>query len=201
MIITDKAQMYALLKAGRLGNTIPQYGSIEEWRASGDPDRYSQWGVRTKSAGGPCRLNCPVEEVEDTVLRFRPHLPNISVMISAVGQVTWLGDIWDSPTGLVCCGFEYPERIHDWRQLMGGQAQQKWEGVAARSLLRRHLNSNSYDDLMLTIEGFPSHVVELSTMDVCFGVLPHRNAIVWEVRCDTALYELDLWGGKPNGSD
>lgn len=182
MNVANKSQMYELLTAGRFGNTIPQYGSVEEWVASGDPQRYPFWGVRTKTPGGPCRLNCPVAEVEATVKSFRPHPPNISVMISSVGRVTWLGDVWDSPTGLICSGVEYPKRVHDWRQLMNKGVPSRWEGLAARRLLQRHLNPNSYDDLVGILEGFPSHVVELSAMDVCFGVIPHRNAIIWEVR-------------------
>lgn len=178
--ITHKQHMYELLKRGGLGNTIPQYGSLEEWEASGEHLIYPYWGVRTKTPGGPCRLNCPSEEVAETIERFRPHPPNISVMISSVGRVTWLGEVWDSPSGLICSGVEYPPRVHDWRVEM--RHPMLWEGVDARSLLRHHLNANSHDDLMELLELYPDHVHEFSVMDRCYGTWPHRNAIMWEIR-------------------
>lgn len=178
--ITDKRQMYADLAAGRLGNCIPQFFGVEEWSASLATGPYTHWGVRTLTPGGPCRLNCPTHEVRQTVRAFRPHRPNISVMISCVGQVQWLGDVWESPTGLVCEGHEAPPRVHDWRQMM--RTRNRWEGLAARMLLRRHLNPNSLSDLDDLLGLYPGHVVELSALDVCFGVWPDRNAVVWEVR-------------------
>jgi hypothetical protein len=178
--VTDKRRMYELLSADRIGNTIPQYSSVKAWLASGEDQVFPFWGVRTRTPGGPCRLNCPAAEVPATVESFRPHAPNISVMISSVGRVTWLGEVWDSPSGLICSGVEYPPEIHDWRPLMRHPT--LYEGVAARGLLRRHLNPNSHDDLMELLEIYPDHVIEFSAMDRCYGTLPHRNAITWEVR-------------------
>jgi hypothetical protein len=177
--ITSKRQMYAALAAGGFGNTIPAYHSVADWHAAGGP-RLPFWGVRTMTPGGPCRLNCPAAEVEATFAEYLPHRPNVSVMISSVGQVTWLGDVWDSPTGVVCSGVEAPTRVHDWRALM--KSPRQWAGVSARALLRRHLNASSLADLWAVFDRWPSHVVELSAMDRCFGTVPGRNGIVWEVR-------------------
>ena len=178
--ISDKLTMYARLAAGAFGNSIPQFFSVAQWRASGDADRYPFWGVRTLTPGGPCRLNCPREDVEETVARFAPHPPNISVMVSSVGQVTLMADIWDSPAGVVVEGHEYPPRVPDWRQMM--KVRNRWEGVAARVLLRKHLNPNSLADLWDVFDAYPGHVLELSALDVCFGTRGGRNAVVWEVR-------------------
>lgn len=180
--ITSKSQMYRLLASGVLGNTIPQYFSLDEWRASGDDQRYPFWGVRTLGVGGLCRLNCPVAEVPATVHEYEDAgcRCNISVMISSVGQVTWLGDIWDSPTGLELNGVEMPPRVHNWRELM--RSPTRWTGAVARHLLRKHLNPNSLDDLWCLLERYPGHVVELSAMECEFGVVPGRNAIIWEAR-------------------
>lgn len=180
-MITSKTRMYSLLAAGAFGNTIPQYFSVEQWSDAGGRAR-PFWGVRTLTPGGPCRLNCPVAEVEDTALQFAAagHRVNISIMISSVGQVTWLGDVWDSPEGLVCYGHEYPERVHNWRELM--RHPREWKGIAARHLLARHLNPSSRSDLEAALERWPGHVVELSALDRCFGTIPGRNGIVWEIR-------------------
>lgn len=178
--ITSKQQMYDLLSSNRLGNTIPQYACLQDWEASGEHLVFPYWGVRTRVPGGPCRLNCPSEEVGATIESFRLHVPNISVMISSIGRVTWLGEVWDSPGGLICSGVEHPPHVHDWRTLMRHPS--LWEGVRARKLLREHLNPNSYSDVMELLEEYPEHVVEFSVLDRCYGTIPHRNAITWEVR-------------------
>lgn len=182
-VIRDKATMYRLLAAGRLGNTTSQYFSVADWRASGDDRRFDWWGVRSLTPGGPCRLNCPAAEVEETATAFLEmgHKPNISVMLDRICQVTLWCDIWDSPTGLVVYGIEYPPEGGSWRALMPYQGKH-WFGVAAKQLLRKHLNANSLNDATELFAKYPGHVLELSATDRCLGILPHRNAIHWEVR-------------------
>ncbi len=101
-------------------------------------------------------------------------------MISCMAQVTWLGDVWDSPTGLECHGIEHPPRVHNWRELMAQP--QTWRGLAAKMLLRRHLNASSLADLEAIFEKWPGHVVELSSCDRCWGTVSGRNSVVWECR-------------------
>lgn len=177
--ITNKRQMYKALSSGKFGNTIQQYSPAEWWESNAGCE-YAKWGVRTKTVGGPCRLHCPSHEVMPTVKSFSPHECNVSVMLDCVGQVTWLGDIYRSEQGLVCSGHESPPRTHNWRDMM--KHPNLWMGLRASMLLKKHLNANSYDDLMLLIELYPDHVYELSALDVCYGMVPLRNSIIWEVR-------------------
>lgn len=182
--MTDKSTMYRMLAAGEFGNTIPQYFSVQQWVNSGDADLYDWWGVRTLRPGGPCRLNCPTAEVAATAHGFGQPF-NISLMVDRVATVTaWL-EVWDSQTGLVVEGIEWPDVSAGWtwRNSMPDPAKRrKWEGVAARLVLARHLNENSRDDLWRVLEEFPDHVVEVSGLDRCVGRVPHRNGVVWEVR-------------------
>jgi hypothetical protein len=186
-MITDKADMYRRLAAGQFGNTTPQYFSVAEWHASGDADRYQFWGVRSAktSAHPACRLYCPAAEVVEYAARHFPDGPNISMMVDAVATVTaWL-EIWDSPAGLVVEGIEWPRLADGWNwrnSMKNPQRSRRWEGTAARMVLARHLNANSLGDLHELFERFPGHVLELSALDRCLGMRPHRNAIVWEVR-------------------
>lgn len=181
-MIATKAQMYPLLASGALGNTIPQYFGLHDWRFSKDFLKYDTWGVRTLKPGGPCKLYCPRNEVAKTVLEFNQPC-NISCMIDAVTTVTaWL-EVWDSPLGLVVEGVEYPERGLGWRQGMPDPTRRKsWTGVQARMILRKHLNANSLEDLELLLSSYPDHVVELSACEDCFGTVPGRNAVTWEAR-------------------
>jgi hypothetical protein len=182
-VIRDKQTMYDLLAAGRLGNTIPGWFDIDSWEASKDFHRFAYWGVRTKVPGGPCRLYCPRDEVRPTATspEFAAAGVNISIMIDAVAAVTLWGEVYDSPEGLLVYGIEYPPRGASWRALMPGQGRH-WEGVAARLLLKKHLNPNSYADLEDMLERYPGHVYEFSATEEEIGIMPGRNAVVWEVR-------------------
>lgn len=189
--ITSKREMYRLLTQGNFGNTIRQYATVSEWENDGGP-ALPWWGVRTKTPGGPCRLNCPAEEVTATALSFAPHEINISVMISSVGNVTFLGELYDAPGGAILTGREWPPQVHDWRTEM--RSPSTWVGAAVPLLLRRHLNPSSHEDLAALREAYPGHVYEFSCLSVCYGTVPGRNAIIWEVRPATGSYEAPSWG-------
>lgn len=179
--IGNKRQMYALLAGGAFGNTIRQFFSVSEWRAHPDSRRYPFWGVRTMTPGGPCRLNCPAGEVEATAAAYAGHAVNVSCMIDRVLAVTLWADVYDAPGGLLVYGIEHPPRGGSWRALMPSQGRQ-WRGAAARLLLRRHLNASSLADMEAVLERWPGHVYEVSACDRCFGTVPGRNGVVWEVR-------------------
>ncbi len=183
MIISDKQQMYRMLAAGDFGNTIPQFFSVDEWAASKDCDRFDMWGVRTLAPGGPCRLNCPRLEVCRTAGDFisAGYGINISCMVDVACNVTLWAEAYDSPAGLIVYGIEYPPKGASWRALMPTQGKH-WHGTSAKMLLQKHLNANSLDDLSVLRATYPGHIYEFSALEQCFGTIPHRNAIMWEVR-------------------
>lgn len=181
--VRTKRRMYTLLANGDFGNTIPQYFSVAEWLASTESGRYRYWGVRTLKPGGPCRLNCPADEVPATAGGFTTsgNAINISCMVDRAVTVTLWADVYDSPSGLLVYGVEYPPKGGSWRALMPSEGRQS-EGVRAVMLLRRHLNASSLADLEALRERYPGHVYELSACRECFGTVPGRNGVIWEVR-------------------
>lgn len=181
-VIVDKKQMYELLTAGKLGNTLPQFFSVEEWRDSGLVDKFAWWGVRTLVPLGPCRLNCPTSEVEETARRpeFVAAGVNISIMVDRICRVTLWAEIQELPQ-LYLYGIEHPPQDASWRKLMPTQGR-GYEGLQARMLLQKHLNPNALDDLEILLARYPGHVIEFSCVDRCFGCHDLRNMIVWEVR-------------------
>lgn len=190
--IPNKAAMYRMLAAGQLGNSLPQYFSVEEWRTRKEDRHIDVWGVRTLTAGGPCRLFCPADEVAQTVASFAPHAVNISLMVGAAYTVRLMADVWVGVGGLEFYGVVDPPRESNWRQVMptGGR---HYRLSAARAILHDRLNSNALADLYDLLERFPGHVVELSACEECLGVLPGRNAVTWEVRGQSGQYELQSW--------
>lgn len=188
--VRSKGRMYDMLASGAFGNTTFQWFSLKKWNNDPESSRYQEWGVRTLSAGGPCRLYCPREEVEATVLNYQRagHDCNISVMVDAVARVTLWADVYDSPTGIQVYGIENPGKGQSWRKLMPSEGRQ-YSGLTARMLLQKHLNPSSLADLEAVLEQWPSHVVELSALARCFGTVSGRNAVVWEVRTADGSYE------------
>ena len=55
-------------------------------------------------------------------------------------------------------------------------------GLSTRSVLKATLSPQSYNDLDLILNWWPDHVIEIGIFDYCLGKLPHRNALIWEVR-------------------
>ena len=177
--VATKQQMYQLLAAGKLGNTIPQYFNIAAW---GQAPYAPYWGIRSLTPGGPCFLNVPFMQVESIVAKhYLPGTYNISMMVDQITTVTGWWEIFDAPYGLYIYGIEYPQRGTSWRELMPTQGK-GYSGVVARQLLRRHLNANSLDDIDELLTTYPGHVIEFSTLKNCLGTLEHRNHIIWEVR-------------------
>jgi hypothetical protein len=181
--IAYKGRMYDLLSAGRLGNTVPMWFSVEAWEADPLAAQYSVWGVRTLTPGGPCRLYCPRGEVAATARspEYAKHGVNISVMLDAVATVTLYADVYDSEKGIIVYCVEHPGKGASWRKVMPEKGRQL-EGVAARMILEKHLNASSLADLYALFDRWPGHVVELSAVSRCLGTIPGRNAVVWEVR-------------------
>jgi hypothetical protein len=178
--VTDKKDMYRRLAAGEFGNVIPQYFTIREWLDSGV--KYALWGVRhTVVSGFPgTRLDVPSADVERVVREggFGEQY-NISPMVHRIGNIQWEGDVARLTTGLVCSGNVGPAP-GSWRRHM--LTPRLWERSAAVALLAQVLNVHSLADVTRLLDDYPDHVIELSALDCCFGTLPGRNAVVWEVR-------------------
>lgn len=186
MIVSTKKQAYELASQGAFGNVVPRWFVAAQWLLDAQENpmfrRQTLWGVQTtRVPGGPAKLDVPTDEVGKVFFspEFQAKVPVISPMVHQVGTVTLMGDCWDSPDGIEFNGFEYPASSQ-WRKLM--VKPNRYTGTAARTLLRRHLNENSFDDLMIAFERFPGAVYELSALDVCYGTVPHRNAVCWEIR-------------------
>lgn len=192
--ITSKRQMYDPLSRGMLGNTIRQFFSVEEWRASGEAELYPAWGVRTLAPGGPCRLYCPTAEVEATASlpEYRAAGVNISMMVDSVRRNTLMADLFMGTHGLELYGIVNPPPGTNWRKDMPSMGR-TYRFTAVRCILESVLTPSDREDLSELLEMYPGHVVEFSAYDRPVGIYPHRKAVVWEVRIDDGSYERPVW--------
>lgn len=184
MTVQTKSLMYKMLASGEFGNTVPQWFSLDKWEAE-RPQAIELWGIRSGLAGGDKRMRLNVPTVEVAGL-YREWFPsdggNISPMIDMYAILraeVWEADI--SPCGLMVYFADGYDPADPWRGSFRKYGR-TLQGIQALTMLQRHLWPNDLEDLRLTLERFPGHVVELSACSRAVGVIPHRNTIVWEVR-------------------
>ncbi len=177
--VLNKADMYRRIATGEFGNVLPKWYDFDAWCVEANPRAGQLWGVQhTKIAGFPgTRLNVDSMNVLAVVDGgdFRGENYCISTMIHQHGNVLWEGDV----TREYISG-NFAPAGGSWRRHM--LKPRLISGSAARLVLRSLLNENSFDDLETLLDNYPDHVVELTALDCCYGTVPHRNGIVWEVR-------------------
>lgn len=180
--VTSKTDMTRRLAAGEFGNAIPFWTNYDAWFV----EAYKPgllWGVQhNRVAGYPgTRLDVRSEDVDDVIMsNFGGRDFRISPMVHQFGRVQWEGDVWVCDRSGLSCSGTYGPAPGSWRTHM--KTPRLWERTAARALLEAVLNPNSLEDLRILLDEYPGHVVELSALDCCYGTVPGRNAVVWEVR-------------------
>lgn len=190
--IRSKDVMYSKLVAGEFGNTCPVYFSVDQWACRPSPCHKPLWGIRSHTSGDPrAKLDVPTVEVIDYCRRtFGEHGFNITPMVDHM--LTFRGEVYDGPRGIVLFGVAGRRELK-WRPALRGYGRE-FTGSAARAILRAVLNGNSHDDLQILLEQYPGHVVEFTALDRNFGIVPGRNAVVWECRDgESGEYELSTW--------
>ncbi len=187
--IINKNKMYEYLKVGKFGNTTPYSTGIRQWQNYIDEIAFSDgivsplWGIRSPFTWDKrMRLDVPTAEVVEYCIRAygfdNAQKVNISPMVDQ--WVLWRGEIWDFPTGWIMYGVSGMRNVK-WREALLRYAVHT-EGIICKTELRRLMNENSFDDLIELFDRYPEHIVEVSILDRCYGTVPHRNAVVWEVR-------------------
>jgi hypothetical protein len=186
--ILDKAAMYRLLAAGRLGNTIPQFFDRGVWsRFVGDhPDRYPYWGVRSMAGGGDnkSRLNVPTPGVFTLLDEWFPGAAagfNVSPMIDRFAQlrVEMNGDTLDYVDP---AAESQLDPRHPWRDGFARFRRRVGSPAAIRAILKAYLWPADLENVERLLDEYPGHTIEFSACDRACGVEPDCNTIVWEVR-------------------
>lgn len=175
--ITEKKQMYELLQAGMLGNRVPIWFDLQQWRQDTDDGKGELWALRSmrKSDKAKLRLGLAPSEVIPTANQLFPAGGfNVSpvyneFMTARIDVALTEAD----PAGLYVYWTQDKTLRNGW---------QHSHGVTARMLLRQHLWPSDLDCLDELLELYPDHVVELSAFERAVGVVPCRNTVTWEVR-------------------
>jgi hypothetical protein len=186
MILT-KRRNYELCFAGAYGNRVRQWGSIEEWRASGFTEPVAM-RVALQAGGGPKAFHVLPERVEEQArLWGLQGIPREAIRLGEmvdglrVLQGQYLNDIYEidgeARWGAFLCTFAtgaMPIALKENRA--------SYWGLRADLLIQSRMTPSSYADWRELLDRYPKHVLEFSIWESCIGDTPGRNAVVWEVR-------------------
>lgn len=183
--ITSKPEMYRLLAAGQLGNTVPQWFSLDDWEAD-QRSHFPLWGIRSGIAGGDkrMRLNVPTDEVPPLYREWFPNgggniSPMIDEYLTLRGQL--VEGIENASAGDLSLNYVEGEPATMWRQAFERFGKHA-NGLTAMMLLKRHLWVNDLEDMRILLDEYPGHVIEFTTCYRAVGLMSMRNTVIWEVR-------------------
>jgi len=180
MVIKDKKQFYQMYDMGLFGNRFRSWKSVDEFLESNFLGKVS---LRyAGSYGGKfCQYNVKRNEVEDVVEQWvirGAEKEKIKINESAPDDdLIWQGEIMRSADSY---DLTYSYEKTKMRTALKNALFMR--GVKVLHLLRQTLTPHSFDDLMELFDIYTESVIELSVYKYTVGCLPHRNAVIWEVR-------------------
>jgi hypothetical protein len=186
--VLSKAQNYRLWQSGAFGNKLRSWRSIAEWRRYGFLGRVA---LRCLLAGGG---KC-VYDLEPREVAYVHHgwmlggIPKEAITIDeaapadvVVVQGEYLNGVNDRGDGSFWRDYFYHSRVKKQMRDALREKHDVCDGLVADLVIRRSMTPASYEDWRELLATYPDHVVEVSIYDRCLGDVPHRNALVWEVR-------------------
>lgn len=177
----DFVRRYA---AGEFGNRSPTWNSIVEWSAAYPKTwvyPYQTFHIRNRVAGAKTWYDVPkyqmLDRWHDACNEFAPSQLYISAM-APTHLTTLQGELQRSIRGLDLYYSTVKKPMRDSLAERGRQV----SGAVAICLLRTHLDPSSYEWVELLLDRYPNHIVEFSAYSRCWGTIPRRNTVIWEVR-------------------
>ena len=187
--ILTKATSVHLWRAGAFGNKLRSW-TVEEWRESSF-DGVAALRVKEGPGAGLCayhlKSRVDVERMLHVWLLGGASTSMLMVNEQAPSELTiiqgeYRNGVWADGTGAPKLDtFKYShERCH-MREAFKLHTRTS-HGLTSNLILKEAMTPASYEDWQDLLDRYPEHVLEVSVYDRCLGDLPHRNALVWEVR-------------------
>jgi hypothetical protein len=184
MRIKNKAQMFALYRAGAFGNSPRVWTPEEYFTTDCRTIPSSDLALRYQGSvpGAPCLYNLNAWDIEPEInelakLGWNPNKWWVSEGIDETHRIL---------QGEVCRSENHLEltytTVSDKMRIAMAKEQLYAQGLSAVMLLRHALCPNSWNDLTEILDRFDGAVIEFTANAVDTGPLPHRNTVIWEVR-------------------
>lgn len=178
--VLSKADFARRYIEGEFGNRSPSWNTLEEFIRSGY--RSGLVHIRNRVANGPTWYDIPPELVESKARElFAGGFPADQLYYSAMAPTaltTFQGEVVRRE-GLLDVFFSQVAKPMRAALAEEGRAV---SGALALYLLRRWMDPGSYDWVMELLDRYLDHVVEFSCYSRCWGTIPRRNTVIWEVR-------------------
>jgi hypothetical protein len=177
MNINSKEQFYKIYRSGKLGNKLKTWYSFDDLIKD---NFQGTVGIRVSNylGGGQCFYGVAVKDVPNKLKELPSQVKYVLSESAPDENIIFQGEITNSTDYITL----FYSTVKD-RMRVALQNAQHAYGVQALNILKRYMTATSYDDLMMLLDEYPNSVVEFGVYQNNLGECPHRNMIIWEVRC------------------
>lgn len=188
MKITNKYQMYNLLRAGHFGNTVLQYFNVYEWRVLAPP-QIELWGIRSLKPNDPRSfMNVKRSDVPFMIALHFGRTDddyNISPMVDQYAALRC--QVQELPGYGFHLEYVDPEAdltgaVHPWREGFRDHRRDAYNTLAWELLRYFNMTQVDTDNLKRLLDLYPDHVIEFTVCGRELGVVPGCRTVIWEVR-------------------
>jgi hypothetical protein len=187
--ILTKSMNYKLCHAGGYGNRIRQWPSYAALKSSDYKDQVAMRVRMGGGGGGPSAFHIPQENVPGMMRLWcdtygiSPDQFEFTEMADSprILQGEYRNDVVEVDGCVVHGVFRHSFKSGPMPEALKAESFTSY-GLKSDLLIRNAMTQASYEDWQELLTLYPGHVLEVSVWEQCIGDLPHRNAIVWEVR-------------------
>jgi len=177
--VLTKRSFVNRFRTGEFGNRGPMWDTIGDFLDDGCKGLIH---IRNRVAGGPTWYDIPAELVEvtyrDITLMGIPGSQLYFAAMAPTEKTVLQGEVIQSVNGIELF---YTQVAKPMRDALRENAKQI-SGILALETLKFFLDPSSFDWMQILLERYEGHVIEFSTYGCCWGTIPNRNTVVWEVR-------------------
>lgn len=183
--VLTKRDFVRRFENGEFGNRGPMWSSVDQFLSEVDPLTTvdNLYHLRNRVAGGLTYYNVPggheIDVAYHTAIREGVKPENLYVAeMAPTDRTTIQGEVMQTERGLYLYYTKVRKPMRDALKEQSSEAR----GLTARDILLAYLDQASWEWLNILFERYPSHVIEFSTYNKCWGTIPNRNTVIWEVR-------------------
>jgi len=187
--VLSKVQNHRLWQSGAYGNKLRAWSTLSEWRKSGYRGKVALRCLLPSGGGGPCLYDVETNFVKNAYDRYAIDVAPEHIVICEAApadvvllQGEYMNGICNQGDGSFWSGYFYHSRVRKQMREALWRSPEASDGLIADLAIRSVMTPTSYEEWRELLEVYPDHVFEVSIYDRCLGDLPHRNALVWEVR-------------------
>lgn len=172
--VNTKTDFIDRFQKGEFGNRSPVWSTLNEFRISENYRKLDNvFSLRSRHPSSETFYNLTREQIE----YYYTEEYYISEMVPS-SYMTIQGEVIYSQRGMR----GYLSKVK--KPMKPSLLEGGYEifGISLITILKYHMDVNSYEWFQYLLKAYPDHVIEFSCFNRYFGDIPRRNTIFWEVR-------------------